>query len=520
MRLRDTDSRAHARPQSRPSADRHRVVRSLLSRQSFIAGCGVGIASLVWSISTQPPIVSITLTALVSLLGFVSFLRSTYVTLYLYALGVLLAGYAMFGRGFAYLGFGPVFVGELALLLGGVALAVVPGPFRRVFRSPTIWLLAIFVVLGALRTLPYVNVFGIDAFRDGVVWGYAVFAVIVASLLSRPDQARRVFMVYGRMIPWFLLWLPVAGLVMRFGADFVPQTAPGVPFIALKSGDIGVHLSGALAFLVLRPVLTGAVGVRLVARLEPVLWLAWFIAFAQAFNNRGAIVTVLVSGVALLLLHRSTQWRKPLLLGLAAAAVFAIGDVEIPLSSTRSISIDSVTTAVTSLVAETGESALDNTRRWRLDWWTDIVNYTVFGEHFWMGKGFGINLANDDGYQVHGDNSLRSPHNAHLTVLARLGVPGALIWLLLLSTFAWGLLRGIRISTRQGDLPLATLMRFILIYWLAFIVNANFDVFLEGPQGSIWFWCLVGFGIALTQLASERAKTRRRMDGPTWRDVQ
>ena len=30
---------------------------------------------------------------------------------------------------------------------------------------------------------------------------------------------------------------------------------------------------------------------------------------------------------------------------------------------------------------------------------------------------------------------------------------------------------------------------------MAFLVNAAFDVFLEGPQGGIWFWSIMGFGI-------------------------
>ena len=44
----------------------------------------------------------------------------------------------------------------------------------------------------------------------------------------------------------------------------------------------------------------------------------------------------------------------------------------------------------------------------------------------------------------------------------------------------------------------------ILSFWLAFMVNAAFDVYLEGPQGGIWFWCLIGFGIAA--LEAQRAE--------------
>jgi hypothetical protein len=44
----------------------------------------------------------------------------------------------------------------------------------------------------------------------------------------------------------------------------------------------------------------------------------------------------------------------------------------------------------------------------------------------------------------------------------------------------------------------------ILSFWLAFMVNAAFDVFLEGPQGGVWFWSLIGFGIAA--LEAQRAE--------------
>ena len=32
----------------------------------------------------------------------------------------------------------------------------------------------------------------------------------------------------------------------------------------------------------------------------------------------------------------------------------------------------------------------------------------------------------------------------------------------------------------------------LLAYWLAFLFNAQTVVFLEGPQGAVWFWSLTG----------------------------
>jgi O-antigen ligase len=90
---------------------------------------------------------------------------------------------------------------------------------------------------------------------------------------------------------------------------------------------------------------------------------------------------------------------------------------------------------------------------------------------------------------------LRSPHNIYMTVLARMGVPGALMFVALQAAFALSLLRGYRRARRRGALWWARIDLWLLSYWCAFLVNAAFDVFLEGPQGGIWFWCLMGVAI-------------------------
>ena len=158
---------------------------------------------------------------------------------------------------------------------------------------------------------------------------------------------------------------------------------------------------------------------------------------------------------------------------------------------------------VMSIFNFTGVDYYDGPRQWRLDWWSKIIDYTIFGDFFWTGKGYGVNLANDDGFQVfelfHGQ-PLRSPHNSHLTFLARSGVPGFIVWITLQVVFCISLVRAYRKAVRVGHHDWAKLNLWVLAYWFAFMVNATFDVFLEGPQGGIWFWCVFGFGIALIEV--------------------
>jgi O-antigen ligase len=81
-------------------------------------------------------------------------------------------------------------------------------------------------------------------------------------------------------------------------------------------------------------------------------------------------------------------------------------------------------------------------------------------------------------------------------MLARGGVPGFVLWVLVQLSWAWGVLGGYARSSGAGDRRWSGLFLFLFAYWLAFMINATFDVFLEGPMGGIWFWTLYGVGLA------------------------
>jgi hypothetical protein len=156
---------------------------------------------------------------------------------------------------------------------------------------------------------------------------------------------------------------------------------------------------------------------------------------------------------------------------------------------------------ILSVFGESADGGLEGTKQFRLAWWRTIIGYTVFGDHFWTGKGFGVNLADDDGFQSTADGSLRAPHNSHITVLARMGVPGFLLWAVVQGAFGVGLLRATRASRRAGDLGLAVLGAWLLAYWVAMMIDTSFDPYLEGPQGGIWFWVVFGAGLVVMRLS-------------------
>ena len=115
------------------------------------------------------------------------------------ALVFILAGYAFFGRGFAYihlpLGPIPLYIGEIVLAVGMLAGALtLRSRLRQLWNAPCLIYLA-FALWGACLTVPYLGIHGINAIRDAALVYYGLFMVLVLLLFQEPGwikKARRV----------------------------------------------------------------------------------------------------------------------------------------------------------------------------------------------------------------------------------------------------------------------------------------------------------------------------------------
>ena len=445
---------------------------------------------------------------------------------FLGCLGIVLLGYAFLAKSFAYLGVPPVFIGEVVLAFGVVA-ALASGSLLLVMRSSVTWLILVWSLWGAVRTAPYLGVYGPEALRDAALWGYSAFALAVAACVLSTQSVRSVTRHYGGWVTRFVAWLPVALILARFLGALMP-TMPGtdVPLFTMKASDGGVHLAGAAVFVLGGLSTSPREDTRGLLRVPYAFWALWLLGLACVVSlNRGGFV-----GAAAALLLASTL--EPVLIGrrvaaatavavlvaavlVAASANFENTSQSADASNERAMSPRQGAANVLSIVGlDPDNGSLTDTKEWRLDWWNTIVRYTIFGPYFWSGKGFGLNLADDDGFQVisDGDAPLRSPHSGHMTVLARMGVPGAVLWGLLQLCFGSSLLRAYLRARNAGAQWWARVDLWMLSYWFAFLVVASFDVFLEGPMAGIWFWCVIGFGIALVEVQREEvagARVRR-----------
>jgi hypothetical protein len=201
------------------------------------------------------------------------------------------------------------------------------------------------------------------------------------------------------------------------------------------------------------------------------------------------------------------------MLALLVGAIGAAGTANLKGFQGRSLDISQAVANVTSIFGSSDTGNLDGTKAFRMNWWKDIVNYTFHGDYFWTGKGFGVNLAEADGYVVGRENGgggapLRSPHNGHFTVLARAGVPGLALWALLLITWAGMMGRNTWTAFARGEPAWARFFVFIVCYVISIVIDASFDVALEGPMIGIWFWTMIGMGIGTSLIYWARRPAR------------
>jgi hypothetical protein len=480
-------SPANPRRWALPEVDRSRT-ETVARAAIFIAlGVTAGVAASINALS-----LAIGAIALAAVLIFAW--RDRPLRVFYAALVGLLIGYAFLGRGLAHVGVPPIYVGEVVLALGVIATAI---SVRSLKGGPIRWMIVIFMAWGALQTIPYVSTFGIDAFRDAVSWGYAIFALMI-SLLITGKHFDRILGIYRTVIPFYLLWVPALLLFSR--SAVAESTGEDFAILGAKPGDMGVFLAGIAAFALL-----GLYSSNPKPRVpEWVMWLLWLPAAATvAIYNRGGLLAILTTGAVVLFLRLPQRWLAPVFSSLLIAVVLIWVNPTMDVGQGRTLSVAQFVDNITSIVSEGDSSALEGTKEFRLAWWGKIIDYTVDGPYFWTGKGFGVNLADDDGFQVYADHSLRAPHNGHIEILARAGVPGFVLWILLNATIGISLLVAANRARILGRTKWVAIHGWLFVAWAAALVNASFDPYLQGPHGGIPFWVMIGLAIVAIEASTQ-----------------
>ncbi len=419
--------------------------------------------------------------------------------LYSRLLGPLIAGYLLFDKAFAYLHLPgtSLYVGEIVLAVGALGALAASGYLRVSVRDELILaLLAMFMLWGLIRFLSDVSTYGIDAVRDSALWYYCLFTFVACAAFARsPDLPVRFVGQLTRLTPWLLLWLPF-GLVLAqlaTAGPYVPFTT--VPVLSHKTGDVAIAAFLVLGCMWLFPNSRSA-GSR-------GAWsvMALVIIAMAATQNRGGML-----GAAAGAMVGLAFFQHRLRLIVQAVVIIAVGlgiatllSPEIPFTSAqgREFSASQLVVNVMSLGGAESSANLQGPVDGREQLWSLVFDKQVTDGHLIDGSGFGPNLAAQVGV-YDGDGQLRSPHNSHLDILARMGLVGLSLWIALWLGWYWRLIAGCRRLARQGLYARRQLAVLSLAITTAILVSTFFDPQLEGPQMAVLLWTTFGVGVAVT----------------------
>ena len=148
---------------------------------------------------------------------------------------------------------------------------------------PPAWFLVAFMLWGAIRTVPFLGTHGLDALRDGALWGYAIFAFIVAAAVI--GRGHRIYVLLRRYRQFVGVAIPVVYLTGQYGRNWPVVPGSEVAIFSVKAGDVLVHLAGVSVFV--------ASGLRGLSVMESVLLSVSFVLAAVA--NRGGLVAFLLA---------------------------------------------------------------------------------------------------------------------------------------------------------------------------------------------------------------------------------
>lgn len=423
----------------------------------------------------------------------------------------LVGGYVMLNRGFAgfHLPLGPLplYVGELALApLLLLAIARLRG---RPLGAP-VWLLALWMAFNLALTLPHIGTFGLVAIRDAAIWYYGLYMLVGMAAWQSLDAQTTC-----RWLGWIFvatIFTVVASMMTESGI-LPPIELPisDGPLIGNRDDANAMYLLAGAALFLTSSYVERTPWPR---SLTPVLVLVAF-GLVAAAQHRSAFVA-LAAVLALLAVLR--LWRPVVVLVGAGTAVIVLlyvlnVSIEDP-ESGRPISARTIVQRQLSTVAFLGggERAVrsdsdSGTIRWRTIWWDALLRESLADPRlFLVGRGYGPDLRDAvrglEGQTLNWNQgseagrTVRAPHNIAVTVLARSGLVGLVLWLTLLGACCVGIIRAIASARRAGARDDEMLGVWLATFVTTVVVASLFGVVLESPFGAVPFFFILGLGVA------------------------
>ena len=398
-------------------------------------------------------------------------LNRVYIKLYF----LVLLLYVFFNKGVAY-----SYMAEI-LLVAGIFILLINRKHFEIGLDRKQIIVSIFVLISFLYILFGVFQYSVlNVLRDSLAFQYAWFAFIIYFFKNEYDYIwQKIIQIYT----WVPLVLFLNFILFYFVFLYLPpiNIFGNQNIIIYKNGDKSVHL---LISTVLMFLYSDQFSRKWLIANTILIVINFLILLAFTRSGSVAYIFALFSFFFFSKEKILNESLRRLLKYVPIIMIIGMGlfvalDIQGDAQG-RTISLSQITDNFSSIVSTNIDGNLAENKVWRLIWWAKLVNESFTLQHFFVGKGLGMSLAGND--ILNTDDNLRSPHNFHLTILARFGYIVFITWIMwLVSLFK-------PLFTRK----LAGKNLAITSILLAFIINGSFDVFFEGPMGAFPFWTFVG----------------------------
>jgi O-antigen ligase len=404
-------------------------------------------------------------------------------------LAVALLGYALGGKGFAYVTpVEPIYIGEIALivclvgfcgrLIGGLKL--LPTFAHKVVFF---WIAAV-----AIYLLFSFGQYKLLAIRDSAVGYYGLFFFFAFGIFQNPKALR----AFIPMLKGCVLFAYIGSFLLSTGIyHHLAYNKYWLKWIFVPHPD---------AFI---PLLVGGASygiIRGVSRRSLLLLAMGFVGMLLLLMTKTAGIFALATSFALLLVFTK---RIELMVSSAAIVLIALVGIgflfAVDSSSLRETILGSDQVQTLYELGSAQGSGNTSTTDWRLTWWKVIAEDTMrVAPVFGTGMGSDITtsflteLFGREAAAQTGRDYARYPHSIIFTVLGRMGLLGLGLFLLLFgfllrfgARFARHHLRGRTEGEEGGLLP------FMVFY--SGLMNALVQATYEVPHGAILHWVCLGY---------------------------
>ncbi len=404
---------------------------------------------------------------------------------------IALTGYILLNYGFEnltlHVGALPIII-SYGLMYSALALAILAHPdwMIRAMKEPTMICVAAMIVFAFLHLLIDLPLYGLWAVRDSSMFLDGIFLLLGCVWARRQNGATDlakwlmvvfvVNLVYTFTLPWHdkvWSWSPESGVFAQ------------VPVFGNYRGNADHLVSGALFCICI-----GGYVLKRARWILPLLVMAQLLGIAIE-QTRRMYVAIFVVIIILILLGETKKYSQ-LLIMLSSGIVVLILVLAAGLKITGRIGPVDMEFFKEHIRSISGAEDTPGSRvQGRLDWSEQALDH--FYAHPIVGEGFGQPLL--DAVDELG-TVVRMPHNSSLSVLARTGVLGFVIWLAfhscVVARFTYALRR-----RRLCDKQLADYILWLFFFYLLVVIDSFVEAPFEFPSMAIPFYFTTGFALGL-----------------------